>query len=260
MWWCGDGGRVPTLLESVRCVCVCVVWWGAPALLEVVEVVVQGWGGGIRTALHTYATCRTFLPAYLFSFSPCLIFSPCLTSLVFTLPHIVRTCVTFASLLPHTCLTLASHLHLPHFRLTFMSHNLPFSPCPCSPAPEPGPPLPCPALPCPALPCPALPCPALPCPALPCPALTAAWACPNLPPPLLRPLLTAAPHSHAQDLTATGKADKLKGFEIIKAVHLDATPFSVEADLLTPTFKLKRPQMLKKFQAEVDALYKELKE
>ena len=64
----------------------------------------------------------------------------------------------------------------------------------------------------------------------------------------------------AQDLVSTGKADKLNGFEIIKALHLEPRPFSVEDDLLTPTFKLKRPQMLKKFQAEVDALYKELKE
>ena len=62
----------------------------------------------------------------------------------------------------------------------------------------------------------------------------------------------------AQDLVSTGKADKLNGFEIIKALHLEPRPFSVEDDLLTPTFKLKRPQMLKKYQAEVDALYKEL--
>ena len=34
----------------------------------------------------------------------------------------------------------------------------------------------------------------------------------------------------------------------------------MEDDLLTPTFKMKRPQMIKKYQAAVDALYKELKE
>ena len=57
------------------------------------------------------------------------------------------------------------------------------------------------------------------------------------------------------ELTKTGRAGKLKGFEIAKAVHLTAVPFSVEDDLLTPTFKMKRPQFLKFFKAEVDAMY-----
>merc|ERR1739848_379921 len=52
------------------------------------------------------------------------------------------------------------------------------------------------------------------------------------------------------ELKKTGKAAKLKGFEIVKAVQ-----FSVETDLLTPTFKLKRPQLLKHYQSKVDALY-----
>ncbi|GJY44995.1 long chain acyl-CoA synthetase 4-like protein [Tanacetum coccineum] len=36
----------------------------------------------------------------------------------------------------------------------------------------------------------------------------------------------------------------LKGFEFIKAVHIDPVPFDIERDLLTPTLKKKRPQML----------------
>ena len=61
------------------------------------------------------------------------------------------------------------------------------------------------------------------------------------------------------ELKKTGKAAKLKGFEIVKAIHLDSVQFSVETDLLTPTFKLKRPQLLKHYQSKVDALYAGLK-
>ena len=43
-----------------------------------------------------------------------------------------------------------------------------------------------------------------------------------------------------ESLTATAKEAKLKGFEIVKAIHVDADLFSVENDLLTPTFKSKR--------------------
>ena len=46
----------------------------------------------------------------------------------------------------------------------------------------------------------------------------------------------------------------------MRAVHLEPNAYSVEDDLLTPTFKLKRPQLQKKYQAIIDALYKECKE
>ncbi|KAK9039953.1 hypothetical protein V6N11_015135 [Hibiscus sabdariffa] len=48
--------------------------------------------------------------------------------------------------------------------------------------------------------------------------------------------------------TKTGKEKQLKGFEFIKAVHLDHAPFDMERDLLTPTFKKKRPQLLNYYQ------------
>merc|ERR1711904_434472 len=61
------------------------------------------------------------------------------------------------------------------------------------------------------------------------------------------------------ELKKTGKEAKMKGFEIVKAVHLDSVQFSVEENLLTPTFKLKRPQLLKHYQTDVDAMYAALK-
>lgn len=47
----------------------------------------------------------------------------------------------------------------------------------------------------------------------------------------------------------------VQGFEQVRAIHLDKDQFAVEKDLLTPTFKLKRPQLLKHYQAHVDAMY-----
>ncbi|NP_001310699.1 long chain acyl-CoA synthetase 4 [Ricinus communis] len=58
------------------------------------------------------------------------------------------------------------------------------------------------------------------------------------------------------ELTKIGKEKKLKGFESIKAVHLDPEPFDIERDLLTPTYKKKRPQLLKYYQKVIDDMYK----
>ncbi|KAM3379884.1 long chain acyl-CoA synthetase 4 isoform X2 [Capsicum galapagoense] len=58
------------------------------------------------------------------------------------------------------------------------------------------------------------------------------------------------------ELTKAGKEKKLKGFEFVKALHLDPVPFDMERDLLTPTFKKKRPQLLKHYKDVIDNMYK----
>ncbi|KAJ8768495.1 hypothetical protein K2173_022587 [Erythroxylum novogranatense] len=58
------------------------------------------------------------------------------------------------------------------------------------------------------------------------------------------------------ELAKIGKEKKLKGFEFVKAVHLDPVPFDIERDLLTPTYKKKRPQFLKHYQNVIDNIYK----
>ncbi|GAV65774.1 AMP-binding domain-containing protein [Cephalotus follicularis] len=58
------------------------------------------------------------------------------------------------------------------------------------------------------------------------------------------------------ELTKIGKEKKLKGFEFIKAVHLEPEPFDMERDLLTPTYKKKRPQLLKYYKDVIDSMYK----
>lgn len=62
------------------------------------------------------------------------------------------------------------------------------------------------------------------------------------------------------ELTAAARAAGLLGFEIPKAVHLESRGlWSVEDDLLTPTLKKKRPQLQKRYQAEIDGMYARLK-
>eukprot|EP01137_Pigoraptor_chileana_P005357 Opistho-2@48327 len=56
-------------------------------------------------------------------------------------------------------------------------------------------------------------------------------------------------------MTAIGKAEKIKGFEFIKGIIVEGEPFAVENDLLTPTFKLRRPNATNKYKAELEKLY-----
>jgi len=61
-----------------------------------------------------------------------------------------------------------------------------------------------------------------------------------------------------EDVNKLGKAAGLKSFELIKEVKLYAEPWTVENGLLTPTFKTKRPQMVLKFQADIQNMYSRL--
>jgi long-chain acyl-CoA synthetase len=67
-------------------------------------------------------------------------------------------------------------------------------------------------------------------------------------------VIQAVMHSMAQE----GKAAQLRGFEHVSAVTLVPEPFTVENELLTPTFKLKRPQAKIAYQALIDSMYESL--
>merc|ERR550517_1695227 len=60
-----------------------------------------------------------------------------------------------------------------------------------------------------------------------------------------------------KDMEAKAVANKLQGFERVKAVYLHDELFAPDNGLLTPTFKLKRPVVTKKFQSVIDVLYQE---
>lgn len=60
------------------------------------------------------------------------------------------------------------------------------------------------------------------------------------------------------DLVALGKAAKFNGYELPKGVVLDYELWSVDNDLLTPTFKAKRKELQNKYQAQIDEAYKRI--
>jgi len=57
-------------------------------------------------------------------------------------------------------------------------------------------------------------------------------------------------------LTAEGKKNGLKGFEMVRAVYLTMEQFTMENDTLTPTFKIKRRPAYDWHKEAIDALYK----
>jgi len=59
----------------------------------------------------------------------------------------------------------------------------------------------------------------------------------------------------SEEMSAVAKEAGLKGFEQVKSIHLCPEPFSVENDLLTPTFKLKRNVAVKHFAKEIAEMY-----
>uniref|UniRef100_A0A453KA82 Long-chain-fatty-acid--CoA ligase n=1 Tax=Aegilops tauschii subsp. strangulata TaxID=200361 RepID=A0A453KA82_AEGTS len=62
------------------------------------------------------------------------------------------------------------------------------------------------------------------------------------------------------DMDSIGKEAQLRGFEFAKAVTLVAEPFTVENGLLTPTFKVKRPQAKAYFVKELADMYAQLRD
>ena len=60
------------------------------------------------------------------------------------------------------------------------------------------------------------------------------------------------------DIQKLSTENGLHGFEIVKAVHVESTLFSIENDLMTPTFKLKRQKIRDQFEKVIAELYASL--
>ncbi|EFN52377.1 hypothetical protein CHLNCDRAFT_32504 [Chlorella variabilis] len=72
------------------------------------------------------------------------------------------------------------------------------------------------------------------------------------------PQASGVVHAVLKSMMEEGRAAGLKGFEQVAAVHLHPDPFSVENGMMTPTFKLKRPQAQAAFQPDIDEMYSKL--
>jgi long-chain acyl-CoA synthetase len=57
------------------------------------------------------------------------------------------------------------------------------------------------------------------------------------------------------EITAKAKEFQLSGLERIRKLHIIDYTFTVENELMTPTFKVKRANAKKRFIAELDELY-----
>ncbi|CAL0320429.1 unnamed protein product [Lupinus luteus] len=60
------------------------------------------------------------------------------------------------------------------------------------------------------------------------------------------------------EMDAVGRNAQLRGFEFVKAVTLVLEPFTLENGLLTPTFKIKRPQAKEYFAKPISDMYNEV--
>lgn len=57
------------------------------------------------------------------------------------------------------------------------------------------------------------------------------------------------------EIKRLSKKNGLQGFETVKGIYLEPNVFTAEKDLVTPTFKLKRPQLRDYYAKEIEAMY-----
>jgi len=57
------------------------------------------------------------------------------------------------------------------------------------------------------------------------------------------------------EIRRLSKSNGLHGFETVKAVYLEPQIFTAESGLITPTFKLKRPQLKDHYAKQIEDMY-----
>ncbi|KAG0359710.1 Long chain acyl-CoA synthetase 7 peroxisomal, partial [Gamsiella multidivaricata] len=61
-----------------------------------------------------------------------------------------------------------------------------------------------------------------------------------------------------KELEKAGKAGALRGFEFVKRVYLTTDAFSVDNGMMTPTFKVRRPQVAEYFKEQIKTMYEHI--
>jgi len=61
-----------------------------------------------------------------------------------------------------------------------------------------------------------------------------------------------------EEINLKGQENEVRGFERIHGIFLSSNPFTIENDLLTPTFKLKRPQTKNSYIQQINQLYEKI--
>ncbi|KAG9062163.1 hypothetical protein KI688_006495 [Linnemannia hyalina] len=64
--------------------------------------------------------------------------------------------------------------------------------------------------------------------------------------------------AYLKELEKAGQAGGLRGFEIVKRVHLSMDMFSVENNMMTPTSKVRRPQVKEYFLEDIKGMYEDI--
>jgi len=60
-------------------------------------------------------------------------------------------------------------------------------------------------------------------------------------------------------MQSQAKESKLMGYEMVREIHVESEPFSVENGLLTPSFKSMRPKLTEKYKPIINHLYANMK-
>lgn len=64
--------------------------------------------------------------------------------------------------------------------------------------------------------------------------------------------------AYLKELEKAGQAGGLRGFEFVKRVHLSMDMFSVENNMMTPTSKVRRPQVKEYFLEDIKGMYEDI--
>ncbi|KAF9987216.1 hypothetical protein BGZ65_004673 [Modicella reniformis] len=64
--------------------------------------------------------------------------------------------------------------------------------------------------------------------------------------------------AYLKKLEGAGRSAELKGFELVRRVHLTLDMFTIDNNMVTPTGKVRRPQVRDHFKNQIRTMYDEI--